>query len=145
MRVMVLAAVIAWERGLSVQDTFMLLDACAYHDIARTHNGNDAAHGERAAQKLPLLTSWDGDELKIVQAAVAAHSRADSKLGKMMQRYQVVDRERCREVTFILKDADALDRVRSGDLDISYLRLPESLNKVEFAERLLDVICQNGT
>ncbi len=38
----------------------------------------------------------------------------------------------------LLKDADGLDRVRLGDLDPSYLRLPESLTMVDFAQRLFD-------
>jgi hypothetical protein len=39
---------------------------------------------------------------------------------------------------FTLKDADGLDRVRLGDLDPRYLRNPEALGMVGFAERLFD-------
>ena len=36
----------------------------------------------------------------------------------------------------LLKDADALDRVRLGDLDPSYLRHPEARTMVGFAQEL---------
>jgi len=37
-----------------------------------------------------------------------------------------------------LKDADGLDRVRLGDLDPSYLRLPQSREMAAFARELFD-------
>ena len=37
-----------------------------------------------------------------------------------------------------LKDADALDRVRLGDLDTSYLRFASSLLRVDIAWQLLE-------
>ena len=37
-----------------------------------------------------------------------------------------------------LKDADALDRVRLGDLDESYLRFASSRERVDIASNLLD-------
>ena len=38
----------------------------------------------------------------------------------------------------LLKDADGLDRVRLGDLDIRYLRHPQSVAMVPFAQRLFE-------
>jgi hypothetical protein len=38
----------------------------------------------------------------------------------------------------LLKDADGLDRVRLGDLDPSYLRVPASQSMVAFAQHLFD-------
>ena len=38
----------------------------------------------------------------------------------------------------LLKDADALDRVRLGDLDPNYFRLRESRAMVDFAQQLYD-------
>ena len=40
-------------------------------------------------------------------------------------------------LTRLLKDADALDRVRIFDLNKKYLRFDESLDLVDFAKRLL--------
>ena len=39
----------------------------------------------------------------------------------------------------MLKDADGLDRVRLGDLDVSFLRITESKTMVLFAEQLFRV------
>ena len=41
-------------------------------------------------------------------------------------------------LTWLLKDADGLDRVRLGDLDPRRLRFPESPGMVRFAQRLHD-------
>ena len=47
------------------------------------------------------------------------------------------DPEAALRVFRVLKDADALDRVRLGDLDVSYLRFPESVQRVDRAWELL--------
>jgi hypothetical protein len=38
----------------------------------------------------------------------------------------------------LLKDADGLDRVRLGDLDPKFLRLPQSKPMMSFAQQLFD-------
>ena len=52
----------------------------------------------------------------------------DEKLEGIMQEFGIQDKERCKKLFAILKDADALDRVRlkSDRLDPSYLRTEES-------------------
>jgi len=50
---------------------------------------------------------------------------------------QWMERDDALSVFQVLKDADALDRVRLGDLDPSYLRFPESLERVDIAWELL--------
>jgi hypothetical protein len=41
-----------------------------------------------------------------------------------------------RRLMCLLKDADGLDRVRLGDLDLAYLRRPEAREVVHFPEHL---------
>ena len=42
------------------------------------------------------------------------------------------------DLVALLKDADALDRVRLGDLDVSRLRFAQARQMVDFAQELFD-------
>jgi len=109
--------------------------AAYIHDMARKHDGYCTVHGANSAMhKLPLYHDQfiqNGvlkEELVIIGKAVKLHS-----VGKELQR----DDPDWLTVS-ILKDADALDRIRLGnhDLDPSYLRLKETLGCISFGEYL---------
>ncbi len=123
----------AMEEGISPEDTALLMDACAYHDVGRVNDWLDAEHGARSALRLEGLTGRTGQELILLQAAVAAHSRADAVLDVVLEEYHPADMERCRLLALLLKDADGLDRVRICDLDVRFLRLPTSPSRAAFA------------
>ncbi len=104
------------------------------HDLARTHDGHCERHGADACKRLrrsPVLqatlerggvTPADYDA---IEAAVTTHSCGELTPAHPHWR-----------LTALLKDADALDRVRLGDLDVNRLRHPEAKTMVTFAERL---------
>lgn len=93
--------------------------AAVLHDCRRQHDGADPAHGARAALWVGVHAATLAPELtpaqvRAVQHAVAWHVPPDAACPTPT-----------REL-WCLKDADSLDRVRFGDCDPRYLRLPAS-------------------
>lgn len=108
--------------------------AAFIHDMARTSDGLCYIHGERSSKlKLPLFKQLFLDngisenEIDEISFAVLNHS-LPIEVNKKHQYYIT---------TAILKDADALDRVRLGDLDPNYLRFDKSVGLIPFATDLL--------
>jgi hypothetical protein len=123
-RVMVWAAVLA--RDTEWFEPVVWAAAC--HDLRRHDDGADYQHGHRAArwmrlhlpQKLIALP-WG---LDLAAEACAWHVCSDSAA------------EWDHPVLWLLKDADALDRVRLYDLEVGYLRHEETLRWVDRAKEL---------
>lgn len=111
------------------------LAAAFIHDMAREHDGYCTQHGKWAAEKkLPAFKSFflkqglDHALLDDIAIAVEYHSLAQ----------ELNARHPAYSLTALLKDADALDRVRLGDanLDIRFLRFPESRELIGFSKAL---------
>ena len=117
-RVMLLGAMIAMKQNFGAADTALLLDICAYHDTGRIDDTKDDDHGARAA--------------------MCAHSVSDKIRSRMFEKCHVTDTARADRMTDALKDADALDRVRLGDLDVRYLRTDAARGLTDFAQALYD-------
>jgi hypothetical protein len=109
------------------------------HDLARTHDGVCLRHGADAVEKWRTsarLTTHLGsagvyaDQEPSVCRAVTLHCKPN--------RYEPSIDDPDWPLVALLKDADGLDRVRLGDLDPSYLRLPASQSMVAFAQQLFD-------
>ena len=107
------------------------------HDIARTYDGVCYRHGGDAMKKFETLPDLrtlfarggvSEEDYPLIHTAVVHHS-----LPKELDR----DHPHWR-LTSLLKDADGLDRVRLGDLDPRYLRNPEALEMIHFAQALFD-------
>ena len=105
------------------------------HDMARLHDGYDTLHGADSAKyKLPLYTTLFAkngasyEDLKTIRQIVTRHS-LPRELPKDDKLYPTLA---------ILKDADALDRIRLGahDLNPDYLRYEETQNSIIFGEDL---------
>ncbi len=107
------------------------------HDLARRHDGVCPHHGQWAAERLPhlagvrVLFTRGGvrdEDVDAIATAVTWHSRP-----------QELDRDHPHwRLTSLLKDADALDRVRIDALDPRYLRHEASHTMIPFAWRLHD-------
>jgi len=133
-RVMVHAFRLIAATGLT--DEAPRLWAAVYlHDLARTHDGLCHRHGADAMKKfenLPRVRALftrggvSDDDYAVIHTAVVYHS-VPRELDRAHPHWRL---------TSLLKDADALDRVRIGDLDPRYLRNPEAQTMVDFAERL---------
>lgn len=102
--------------------------AAAYlHDLARRHDGVCTEHGRWAVEiLLPSYKCFFLEagvrRLDVVCEAVVLHATD----------LENPDNQVCN----VLKDADALDRCRWGDLDVGRLRLAPSAGMIPFAERL---------
>jgi HD superfamily phosphodiesterase len=113
-----LFSVLIGERlGLDEVDLLSLMSAAIFHDIGRVNNTDDAGHGDRSVKK---LKGYKIDIPETVEAIIRLHSRGDSKA-------------RDNYLVKIFKDADALDRARTNDLDESYLRFSETKDYIGFA------------
>ncbi len=135
----------AWERAA-------LACAALWHDIGRTHDGVDYFHGAKSAGKVVALglhfttpprvyetalyaiTHHCGDEVHAERAAYQVRYCVPSDGHEL---FELVEPESALRVFRLLKDADALDRVRLGDLDVSYLRYDVSRLRVNRARELL--------
>ncbi len=139
-RVMLLGAIIAMQQGFTPRQTELLLTACSYHDIGRVDDSRDDRHGKCSADMLAgmALPSVGGEELRAIQAAVATHSTNDAMIESFAEEYRVPEeyRDLCRQLCKGLKDADNLDRVRLGDLDVRHLRFAQSPGLAPAAEEI---------
>jgi len=107
------------------------------HDIARTHDDVCYRHGADAARRLraePSLqerlteVSLTATDYPAIEAAISAHC-APKEVGRDHEHWRLIA---------LLKDADALDRVRIDDLDPGYLRHPQAKDMISFAQALFD-------
>jgi hypothetical protein len=107
------------------------------HDLARTHDGLCYQHGPDAARRLRTEQSLQerltevgltAADFPAIEAAVTAHC-APKEVARHHEHWSLIA---------LLKDADALDRVRVRDLDPNYLRHPIAKQMIPFAQRLFD-------
>ncbi len=133
-RVMVHAFRLVTHTGL-LDEARRLWGAVYLHDLERRHDGVCHAHGrwawerfERDAALQERLASGgvSPEDWPAIETAVTRHS-----LPGELQR----DHPHW-VLTALLKDADALDRVRIDDLDVSYLRFGAAVEMEEFAWEL---------
>jgi len=136
-RVMLHGAFSARDNGLSVDDARLLLIACSYHDVGRKSDGYEPNHGYESTLRISgrMIGLEDPEELKIVLAAVEAHSRPDRDMEEILRAHKPADWERTKNIAELLKDCDGLDRVRLGDwaLNTSYLRRNSAKGYVPFS------------
>ena len=107
------------------------------HDLARRHDGVDHRHGADAVRRLreePALQARLAEaglvasDYPAIEAAVTEHS-APKEVARNHEHWPLIA---------LLKDADGLDRVRLGDLDVRYLRHREAKTILRFAQALFD-------
>jgi hypothetical protein len=105
------------------------------HDMARCHDGFCTVHGARAAKdKLPAFINLFMDsgaseaEVALISSAVFNHSLP----------YEMPETDPAAAVTSLLKDADALDRIRLGEDNLrpEYLRFKQSHSLIAPAKEL---------
>ncbi len=120
------------EQGIAV-DREVIRWAAATHDVGRIDDGIDLDHGTRSAQWIQknLNDQISPELLDMVTYIVHWHVPPDTEAPEMTTELK------------ILKDADALDRVRLGDLDIRYLRTDAARGLVELADDLYQAYLDN--
>lgn len=137
-------------------DTHLALAAALWHDIGRTHDGVEPAHGAESAARaieLGLTEALAPADADIILFAMLCHSRSDTFAEEEAVRRREARRtngarrlaepERALRILWLLKDADALDRVRLADweaADPGQLRHPCTRRSIGFAGELLAVL-----
>ena len=119
-RTTVLTYKICQSLNVNEYDTMVLLISALLHDIGRKNNSNDIRHGEIGACKAKQLLK-------------------DKKIFDIIKNHSIGDRNiksEHKEMILILKDADALERIRNNDLNVKYIRNKESLCLIDFAKSL---------
>jgi hypothetical protein len=151
-RVWTHAMALAESLGLKSWQREALHYSAMWHDIGRTNDWGDYYHGAKSAGKVVAFGLHEGIEPLVYETALYAitHHCGSEPHGEraaatvsyfepgpdlsLVERR--ADERGALHVFRALKDADALDRVRLGDLDTRHLRFPESLQRVDIAERL---------
>lgn len=127
LRVALLSCYIGALEGLSDVKLFKLCEAAMYHDAGRKSDGIENGHGEAGAE----IYKDEGGRDPYIEFAVRMHC-VDDKICEERVRNKFPEKEQAdaMQILNILKDADALDRVRFGmalepgqdGLDVNYLR-----------------------
>lgn len=134
-RVLLLALLIIENEELVLKedDVAQLMQAITFHDIGRQNDDEDPKHGEYGAA---IYKESHSDP--VVEFLIQYHCIDDKKAKKALESdTRIEDKEKALLLYNILKDADALDRVRFGlrDLDVRYLRIPISKKLVLTADQ----------
>ena len=146
-RVAVFSSIIAKKVGLSEDVKQLAILAAIYHDSGRITEGNEK-HGDYSAAifRSMMSNSLSKEDVNLVCAAIDLHDEEKEDpetISQMMIRYRVKDRIKLNAVLSVLKDADALDRVRfirsKACLDPMYLRFEESKKLIRFATELYEI------
>ena len=129
-----LAVIQAGKIRMSRVELSQLSNAIVFHDIGRKHDDVDNSHGKASREIYERSMGRSSDPA--VSFLIEYHCLDD----KLAEEYlKSTDTIRAKKRTWllyqILKDADALDRVRFGiyDLDVNQLRLPISHKLVPLA------------
>ena len=140
------------ELGWTDADTGLVLAAALWHDIGRTHDAFDPSHGAGSAARavgLGLTGALAPADAGVVLFAIVCHSLPDEVAEEEVWRWhaggaaagepRLTEPERALRILRLLKDADALDRVRLAPwegADPAQLRHPETIALIPFAATL---------
>lgn len=121
-KVALFCAILAEKEGLTEKDTLILMLSAVVHDIGMINNINDTNHGKLSLEKLMKY-----DIKEAVGKIVELHCKADfkAKLYPLMKYF---------------KDCDALDRIRTNDLNVDYLRIEKTKTLLEFSKNINFII-----
>ena len=134
------------EEKLSERDKRIMIYFALLHDIGRTNEDKDDAHGKKSVQRikeadlsLPGLT-LNRKERDMAHLIIRYHSRPDEDgyaAIKAMRKLSDAEREHLKKLYCICKDMDGLDRVRFNGLDVAMLRTPYAVKLALVAGSLL--------
>ena len=140
-RVSMFVLLICINENIPLNDFKIVLEGAKYHDIGRNNDLTDDAHGKRSAMKLDFLSDkYSDEEMNNLKTIVQCHSLDDSLFDSIAKKNKVKDIDRCRIMFNILKDADALDRVRLDNptIKIEMMRTTTAKELIPFAYELYE-------
>ena len=169
-KVMLFSDVLAKGEGLADKDRKLLLTAAALHDCAREGNDGNVPHAKQSAEKSgsllmfhkDLFGNFDDEEITIIQTAIHYHELEETTKGKveykkieeLINKYSVpgsetkIDTDRVIKICELLKDADALDRLRfadNGRLERDFLRTETAKKQlvINYAEEVNEEVAKS--
>lgn len=138
-RVLLLCLIIAELFELPASDRKILAEAAIYHDTQRTNDAVDPTHGKMSKE---YYISNVIRPNPLVAFLCEYHCLSDEDAYREIRENRVLSKNRRQSTLLydIFKDADALDRVRFGilDLNLDMLRLPISKTLTLFARIILE-------
>lgn len=140
-RVLLLALLIGYQKGLSDEEMAVMGTAAVFHDSRRLDDGIDEGHGKRAAEYYAdYCRKHDMPFDELTSYIICFHNQDDS-LGLAEIAKSPAIRERGVLLYQIFKDADGLDRFRLGPnaMNVNMLRTEEAHRLVDFAKYLLQI------
>lgn len=112
-RVSLFTFYLADKLNLTDRELKLALYGAFYHDIGRVDDLTDDLHGERSADMLDgVVFGLNDEEMRILKTVISSHSLDDSMFNNIVKRNDVKNYVLCEKLFKILKDSDALDRVR---------------------------------
>lgn len=159
-RVAMLSMIIAKNEGILESDKDnrikdILLTAAYEHDTGRRigkltfHIGSHAKRSVRKLKKKNLRYAdgqvYSEEDKNILKAVIEAHECKDETIDKLCQKYHISEQNKgyTKKLMTILKDADALDRVRLDfNLGIMITELDPKYLRTNTAKRLLNASYQ---
>lgn len=153
-KVMLFSQIIALSENLDERQMRILLASAAFHDSGRTKDRDNGEHGVLSAEiagnyfKENSINPYGitQDEIGIVQVAIAYHVINDTIPGEVDEKImlklcrdygvdETEDLEKIKQVSAIIKDADALDRARFSSKLSSRNSLDPKLLRTETAKK----------
>lgn len=142
-RVLIFASYIGLKSDLSAREMSILIESSKWHDCGRVLVANDTEHAIKSAAKIKDLIGerYSIRDIDMIKAAIELHEIDEGKcnydevFNSVCNKYSIdaSDKNSLRVISDILKDADALDRLRFtfGNLDPTLLRKEISLNLIK--------------
>ncbi len=142
-RVLTFASYIGLKSDLSAREMSILIESSKWHDCGRVLVANDTEHAIKSAAKIKDLIGerYSIRDIDMIKAAIELHEIDEGKcnydevFNSVCNKYSIdaSDKNSLRVISDILKDADALDRLRFtfGNLDPTLLRKEISLNLIK--------------
>lgn len=138
-RVLLLCLLFGKLYNLNTIEKEILEKASIYHDIGRISEGVDDNHGKLSFEKIKKLKLIDKNykDIETLRYIITEHCISDEIAFENIKKYNIKNKKRAIKLLKIFKDADGLDRVRLGDLDVRYLRTDYSIKLSGIAKQLL--------
>lgn len=124
-RVLMLTLMLSMLESLNDDDRNILIKSAQYHDIGRINDDEDYEHGKLSIKKMKELKLFRNNKTQkdeILRFIIENHCIPDDIALENIDQYKISDKEHAIYLFKLFKDADGLDRVRLGDLDLKYLR-----------------------
>lgn len=158
-KVLLFSQIIAQNENIDRNQTKILLVSAAFHDCGRIKDRDNGAHGQSSAkiageyfrQNSNNPYGIEENEIGMIQVAIEYHvveehtpGQIDEiRLTEICNRYGVSigEYEKVKQISAILKDADALDRTRfvsGSDLNSDFLRTltAKKIDMIKFAKKI---------